>query len=76
MIGRPVPPHGSGGGEFLPQPHQRRTCLNYRRDDPDETAGRVLYRQRADAEARTDMALSRRVRLLTEASPTLPVKDR
>lgn len=41
-----------------------------RRDDPDETEGRLLYRQRADAEARMQMAMTRRVRL----SPT-PSKD-
>jgi hypothetical protein len=51
--GRPVPPHGSGGGTV-----QRR--------DPDETAGRALYRAIADANARRSMAQTRRVKLFTE----------
>lgn len=35
-----------------------------RRDDPDETEGRLLYRQIADAEARRQLALTRKVRLI------------
>lgn len=65
MTGRPVPPHGSGG-QYEPQPHQKRTCLDYRCDDPDETLGRVLFRRLAEAEARRSMALGRRVRLVTD----------
>lgn len=53
-LGRPVPPHGSGGGSI-------------HRNDPDETAGRALYRSRANAEARRSIAQARKVRLLSEA---------
>jgi hypothetical protein len=67
VSGRPVPPHGSGGGHYIPQPHERRTCLDYRRDDPDETLGRVLFRRAAEAEARQSLALGRRVRLMDDA---------
>lgn len=34
--------------------------------DPDETEGRAIYRARADAEARREIALSRPVRLLAD----------
>jgi len=51
MSGRLVPKHGSGGGVGNP------------RTDPDETAGRALYRARADAEARASIGLSRKVKL-------------
>ena len=47
-----------------------RTPLGYRRNDPDETEGRLLYRQRADAEVRRHLALARTARLLAqEGSP-------
>ena len=56
--GRPVPPHASGGGMGYWQPPHI-----YRRD-PDETNGRRLYRNIADAEARRQLAYERhRVRL-------------
>lgn len=40
-----------------------RTPHSLRRNDPDETEGRLLYRQRAEAEARMSLAIARRVRL-------------
>jgi len=52
--GRIVFPHVSGGGVSFVR----------RRTDPDETAGRALYRALADAEARRQLACERhRVRL-------------
>lgn len=67
-MGRPVPPHGSGGG-------------NAYRNDPDETAGRALYRAMANAEARASMVgAHRKVQLMrstagqratTRAAPAL-----
>lgn len=54
--GRPVPPHGSGPAN------------TYRRADPDETAGRLLYRQQANAEARMQMARARKVRLVNSGA--------
>jgi hypothetical protein len=44
-----------------------RTPLRYRRTDPDETAGRLLYRQRANAEGRMSLGLARLVKF---APPT------
>ncbi len=35
----------------------------FRRDDPDETEGRLLYRQLADAQTRRDIAMTRKARL-------------
>lgn len=53
-----------------------RTPLGYRRNDSDETPGRLLYRQIADAEARRDVAMSRRVRLApAESTPTTDGKE-
>lgn len=43
-----------------------RTPPGLRRNDPDETEGRLLYRQRAEAEARMQMARTRKVRLLQQ----------
>lgn len=43
-----------------------RTPLGFRRTDPDETAGRLLYRQRADYEAWLEQSLARKVRLRSE----------
>lgn len=40
-----------------------RTPPGFLRTDPDETLGRLLYRQRADAEARMQIALKRGVTL-------------
>jgi hypothetical protein len=40
-----------------------RTPLGYRRTDPDETAGRLLYRQRADYEAWLQQSLTRKMKL-------------
>lgn len=40
-----------------------RTPLGYRRTDPDETAGRLLYRRIAEAEARRSISMARKVRL-------------
>lgn len=40
-----------------------RTPPGFRRNDPDETAGRLLYRQRAEGEARVQTARARKVRL-------------
>lgn len=40
----------------------------YRRSDPDETAGRLLYRQRADAEGRRSIGLARRVQIKTDTT--------
>jgi hypothetical protein len=37
-----------------------------RRTDADETQGRLLYRQRADAEARMQLGLARKVRLMAD----------
>lgn len=44
-----------------------RTPLGFRRTDPDETEGRLIYRQRANAEARMSLNLARRVRLKAPA---------
>ncbi len=41
-----------------------REPAGYRRTDPDETEGRLLYRQIAEAEARRSIAQARPVRLL------------
>lgn len=60
--GRIVKPHHSGGG--LPSV---RPPLNIYRNDPDETEGRRLYRGRANAEARAQLAYERhKVRLKRE----------
>lgn len=64
--GRPVPPHGSGPATYEPRPHEKRTCLDYRRSDPDETMGRVLYRRQAEAEARRSISLGRRVQIIED----------
>ena len=40
--------------------------MGWRRGDPDETMGRVLYRQRAETEARLSMWPSRKMRLKTD----------
>jgi hypothetical protein len=40
--------------------------LGYRRNDPDETEGRLLYRQRAEAEVRMQTGLTRKVVLKTK----------
>ncbi|MDB5445678.1 MAG: hypothetical protein JWQ97_995 [Phenylobacterium sp.] len=40
-----------------------RTPPGFRRTDPDETLGRLLYRERADAEARMRISLARQVKL-------------
>ncbi len=37
----------------------------FRTTDPDETEGRLLYRQLAEAQARRDLAMQRRVTLKT-----------
>jgi hypothetical protein len=71
--GRSVPPHASGPGlECVPKP--RAPFAYPGRDphatDPDETAGRRLYRARAEAEARRQIAYERhRVRLKQECVP-------
>lgn len=39
----------------------------YRRTDPDETEGRLLYRQLAERDARRSLSLARRVTLKKEA---------
>lgn len=62
-MSRPVPPHGSGPAQIYPRGDQTHVL---RRADPDETAGRALYRAIAEAEARRSMASSRRVRLCSE----------
>lgn len=54
--GRRVPDHGSGGGSVN------------RARDPDETAGRALYRATADAEARASMVPSRKARLTSTSA--------
>lgn len=46
---------------------QKHRSSNQRRDDPDETEGRALYRAYANAEASMQMGLSRRVRLIDDA---------
>lgn len=57
MSGRPVPHHGSGGG------------LVSRRSDPDETAGRALYRALANREAALSLVgVRRKVRLRDSAA--------
>lgn len=38
-----------------------RDPIGYRRTDPDETPGRLLYRQLADTEARRSLGLARKV---------------
>lgn len=47
------------------------TPRGYRRTDPDETLGRLLYRQLAERDARVSMARSRRVSL-TDSDATAP----
>lgn len=49
-----------------------RTPVGFRRTDPDETAGRLLYRSLANAEARAQMVgVTRRVRLLPNAGTSV-----
>lgn len=43
----------------------RRTSRGYRRGDPDETEGRLFYRQQAEAAGRRSTASARRVTLVT-----------
>lgn len=50
-LGRPVPPHGSGGSD-LPSG-----------SNSDETTGRALYPRRADAEAQASAVPNRRATL-------------
>lgn len=40
-----------------------------RRNDPDETEGRAMYRAAAEAQARKDMAMTRRVRYSPHPPP-------
>ena len=47
----------------------------YRRTDPDETEGRLLYRQFAEREARRSIGLSRGVRLLPALSRLHALKE-
>lgn len=42
----------------------------FRWNDPDETEGRRLYRALAEAQARQDIALTRKVRLLPDRMRT------
>lgn len=64
--GRIVPPHASGGGSNLCRPLY--VYRNPYRNDPDETEGRRLYRARAEAEARRQLAYDRhKVRLVDDA---------
>jgi hypothetical protein len=58
--GRPVPSHGSGGGEVR------------RATDPDETRGRAHYRAMAEAEARASLVPDRKARLLASGSGAKP----
>lgn len=46
-----------------------RTPVKYRHTDPDETEGRLLYRQLAEAEGRMSIGLARKVRLKPEKGP-------
>lgn len=46
----------------------------FRRDDPDETEGRLLYRHLADAEAGRQIAMTRKVRLAPSDGAPLRVK--
>lgn len=56
-IGRAVPPHASGGGFNLNRPLY--VYRNPYRNDPDETEGRRIYRAKADAIARAQLAYER-----------------
>lgn len=42
-----------------------RSVPGYRRTDPDETSGRLLYRQLADSEGRRSIGLARKVTLVS-----------
>lgn len=46
-----------------------------RLNDPDETEGRAIYRERADAEARQQLAMTRKVRLRTDPPRVAPARD-
>jgi hypothetical protein len=64
-IGRPVPPHASGGGFPVERPP-----INIYRNDPDETRGRAMYRGLAEAEVRRQLAYERhKARLKKEGDP-------
>lgn len=58
-----MPPHGSGGGSVA------------RRNDPDETQGRALYRAFAETEARRSLAQGRKVRLMSEGTSPAPAGE-
>lgn len=63
--GRIVPPHASGPEMIYYKPP------HIYRQDPDETRGRGLYRARADAEARRELAYERhKARLISDGTLT------
>lgn len=60
-------------GGFIEMP--KWTCLDLRPNDPDDTLGRALYRQLAEAQARTDTAIQRAVRLVPDRAAGMNPKD-
>ncbi|MDP3740332.1 MAG: hypothetical protein Q8R02_23295 [Hyphomonadaceae bacterium] len=51
-----------------------KTAADFRRNDPDETEGRRLYRGIANAIARQQIALTRAVRMKQDADTPVPAK--